>query len=230
MNAMILAAGRGERMRPLTDHCPKPLLTVGGRTLLDWHLQRLEAAGVRRVVVNTAWLGQRIRDHLELHAPASLEIVISDEGDVGLETAGGIAKALPLLGDAPFWVINGDIWSDIDLSRLVVEPEGLAHVVLVDNPVHHPDGDFCLHGDRVESGGDAPRLTFSGIGCYRPELFAGQAVEWAPLAPILRRAMTRAQITGEHYRGHWWDIGTPARLAQLDAWLSRQRAGAEDGG
>lgn len=218
---MILAAGRGERMRPLTDHCPKPLLTVGGRALIDWHLERLAAAGIQRVVVNTAWLGAHIQTHLAHHAPDTLEVLISDEGQTGLETAGGIVKALPMLGKAPFLVVNGDIWCDVDLATLPSEPAGLAHLVLVDNPDHHPTGDFALQDDRVVSGDATSRLTFSGIGCYRPELFVGLSAEPAPLAPILHRAIERAQVTGQHHRGRWHDIGTPARLAALDAELSR---------
>ncbi len=221
MNAMILAAGRGERMRPLTDHCPKPLLTVGGRALIDWHLQRLVAAGIQRVVVNTAWLGEHIRTHLAHHGPAAIEVLISDEGETGLETAGGIVKALPMLGKAPFLVVNGDVWCDFDFATLPSEPVGLAHLVLVDNPGHHPSGDFALQGDQVVLGDPASRLTFSGIGCYRPELFAGQSAEPAPLAPILRRAIERSQVTGQHHTGAWHDIGTPARLSALDAELSR---------
>ncbi|MEX0385439.1 N-acetylmuramate alpha-1-phosphate uridylyltransferase MurU [Spiribacter onubensis] len=224
MNAMILAAGRGERMRPLTDHCPKPLLTVGGKTLLDWHLERLAAAGFERVVINIAWLGAFIRRHLDHHAPPGLEIRLSDEGDQALETAGGIARALPLLGTEPFIVVNGDVWTDLDPASLPTAPEGLAHLVLTDNPVHHPDGDFWLAGDAVTSHGPGCRLTFTGIGCYRPELFAGVGREIAPLAPLLRRAGERRQLTGQYHGGEWHDIGTPARLAALDA---RLRAGRD---
>ncbi|MFM9817580.1 UNVERIFIED_CONTAM: nucleotidyltransferase family protein [Spiribacter pallidus] len=220
MNAMILAAGRGERMRPLTDHCPKPLLTVGGQSLLDWHLHRLAGAGFERVVINTAWLGARIRDHVGVHAPAEVDIAISDEGATPLETAGGIKKALPLLGDAPFVVINGDIWSDFDLARLPMAPEGLGHLVLVDNPDHHPRGDFALHRDRLTVEGPGKRLTFAGIGVYRPELFVGQSSGPAPLGPLLHRACARRQLTGEHHTGVWVDVGTPGRLAALDARLS----------
>lgn len=221
MNAMILAAGRGERMRPLTDHCPKPLLTAGGQTLLDWHLQKLKAAGFKRIIVNTAWLGGHIRAHLAHHTPAGVEVVISDEGETGLETAGGIINALPLLGDAPFLVINADIWTDFDLQSLPAEPEGLAHLVLVDNPSHHPRGDFSLREDRVSLEDDGGSLTFAGIGCYRPELFVGSTAGVSPLAPLLRRAIARSQVTGQHHHGRWYDIGTPARLAALDAELSR---------
>ena len=228
MNAMILAAGRGERMRPLTDHCPKPLLTVGGRTLLDWHLERLAAAGFERVVINIAWLGGLIRRHLDHHAPPGLEIQLSDEGDQALETAGGIARALPLLGTEPFVVVNGDVWTDLDLASLPTAPEGLAHLVLTDNPTHHPDGDFCLAEDAVTTHGPGRRLTFTGIGCYRPELFAGVGREIAPLAPLLRRAGERRQLTGQYHGGEWHDVGTPTRLAALDARLSADRGRPAD--
>ena len=223
MNAMLLAAGRGERMRPLTDHCPKPLLTVAGRTLLDWHLQRLAAAGYARVVINIAWLGALIRQHLNHHAPAGLDIRLVDEGDQALETAGGIAHALPLLGAEPFVVVNADVWSDFDLATLPAAPEGLGHLVLADNPAHHPAGDFRLEADSVRIDGPGRRLTFTGIGCYRPELFAGVGHAVAALAPLLRRAAERRQLTGEYYPGAWYDIGTPARLAALDARLSGAR-------
>jgi MurNAc alpha-1-phosphate uridylyltransferase len=220
MNAMILAAGRGERMRPLTDHCPKPLLTVGGQSLLDWHLHRLAGAGFARVVINTAWLGARIRDHVGRHAPAGLDIAISDEGGTALETAGGIKNALPLLGDNPFVVVNGDIWSDFDLAGLPSAPEGLGHLVLVDNPAHHPQGDFVLGHDGLVSDGPGNCLTFAGIGVYRPELFVGQSTGPAPLGPLLHRACERRQLTGTHHTGVWVDVGTPGRLAALDARLS----------
>lgn len=220
MNAMILAAGRGERMQPLTDHCPKPLLTVGGRTLLDWHLGKLAAAGCRRVVINVAWLGAQIRDYVGDGSAWGLEILVSDEGDQALETAGGIVRALPLLGPHPFWVINGDVWSDFDLRTLPSAPEGLGHLVLVDNPTHHPRGDFTLEGESIRLDGAGPRLTFAGIACYHPAVFVGQPAEVAPLGPILRRTAERRQLTGVHHRGHWVDVGTPARLAQLDVWLS----------
>ncbi|MDR9414547.1 MAG: nucleotidyltransferase family protein [Spiribacter sp.] len=221
MNAMILAAGRGERMRPLTDHCPKPLLTVGGRTLLDWHLARLADAGCRRVVINVAWLGQRIRDFVGDGSAWGLEVLISDEGDQALETAGGIIRALPWLGPHPFWVVNGDVWSDFDFRTLSSAPEGLAELVLVENPSHHPRGDFHLDAaSSVRTEGSGQRLTFAGIGCYRPDLFAGQRTAHAPLGPLLKRAADRRQLTGVQHTGAWFDIGTPARLARLDSWLS----------
>lgn len=228
MNAMILAAGRGERMRPLTDHCPKPLLTVGGQTLLDWHLDKLAAAGCRRVVINVAWLGGQIRDYVGNGSARGMEILISDEGNQALETAGGIVQALPLLGTRPFWVINGDVWSDFDYRSLPSRPEGLGHLVLVDNPAHHGGGDFRLEGDTVRVDGEGPRLTFAGIACYHPALFVGQPAEVAPLAPILRRVAERRQLTGVHHDGQWKDVGTPARLAELDVWLSGDQGRSGD--
>ncbi|MDR9432263.1 MAG: nucleotidyltransferase family protein [Spiribacter sp.] len=220
MNAMILAAGRGERMRPLTDHCPKVLLSAGGKTLLDWHLQRLVAAGVERVVINIAWLGDLIREHLRHHTPMGLEVLISDEQDRALETAGGIVKALPLLGSAPFLVLNGDVWCDFKVDNLPSWPEGLAHLLLVNNPAHHPQGDFSLIGDQVQSIGHGRSLTYAGIGCFHPELFAGQSAGVAALGPLLRRACGRRQLTATHYSGYWQDVGTPARLAALDVGLT----------
>lgn len=225
MNAMILAAGRGERMRPLTDHCPKPLLTVGGQTLLDWHLARLAAGPFSRVVINTAWMGAAIRDHVARYAPPALDVVISDEGGEGLETAGGIVRALPLLGPEPFIVINGDVWTDLDPSMLPTAPEGLGHLILVDNPPHHPRGDFHFDGYALSPDGEWPRYTFAGIACYRSELFAGLGDGFAPLAPILARACARRQLTGHYHDGIWRDIGTPARLRALDAELSARQGG-----
>jgi len=216
---MILAAGRGERMRPLTDTLPKPLLPLAGRPLIDYHLRALAAAGVREVVINHAHLGHRLEDALGDGSRWGLAIAWSPEGEA-LETGGGIHRALPLLGEAPFIVVNGDIWTDFDFSGLPVEPAGLAHVVLVDNPAHHPAGDFTLADGRVREGG-GPRLTFSGIGGYRPALFAGCAPGRFPLGPLLRAAMARDEVSGEHYRGRWVDVGTPERLAALEAELLR---------
>ncbi len=215
MQAMILAAGRGQRMRPLTDTCPKPLLQVGGRTLLDWHLQRLATAGFARVVINIAWLGESIRAHCAAYAPAGLEVVISDEGEHSLETAGGIINALPLLGKAPFALINADVWCDFDWADLPSQPEGLGHLVLVDNPAHHQQGDFYWADPLVRCHPPGERLTYAGIACLRPELFAGQSKGVAPLAPLLQQAINQEQITAQHHRGAWSDVGTPERLAAL---------------
>ena len=212
---MILAAGRGERMRPLTDRTPKPLLPVGGRPLIEHHLRRLAAAGYRDVVINLAWLAVQIRDTLGDGQRFGLRIHYSEETQGALETAGGIRHALPLLGDAPFLVVNGDIWCDHPLTPR--DPgDALAHLVLVDNPAQHPQGDFALHDGRVEDIG-ARRLTFSGIGYYRPELFAGLSDGPQPLAPLLRRTMAQGLVSGEHHRGTWIDVGTPQRLQALDA-------------
>ncbi len=217
---MILAAGRGERMRPLTDRTPKPLLRVGGRPLIEHQLRRLASAGYRDVVVNLAWLGGQIRETLGDGSRFGVHIRYSEEPHGALETAGGIRHALPLLGDGPFLVVNGDIWCDHPLSPR--DPgEALAHLVLVDNPEQHPAGDFALREDRVDDSGEA-RLTFSGIGYYRPELFAGLADGPQPLAPLLRRAMARGLVTGEHHRGGWFDVGTPQRLRALDARLASE--------
>lgn len=215
---MILAAGRGERMRPLTDDTPKPLLRCAGAALIDRHLAALAAAGFREVVVNLAWLGARIRSHVGDGSAWGLRVNYSDEGAHALETAGGIVRALPLLGDAPFVVVNGDIVTDYPFARLALAPGELARIVLVDNPPHRQDGDFALEAGRVAAMGDR-RLTFSGIGVYHPDLFAGLADGPAPLAPVLRAAMERGRVGGEHYRGLWMDIGTPERLAAAEAAL-----------
>ncbi len=219
---MILAAGRGERMRPLTDHTPKPLLPVGGRPLIDWHLERLAAAGFREVVINLAWLGERIAEHVGDGHGYGLRVSWSREGETGLETGGGIARALPLLGDGPFLVINGDVWCDLDPTTLPGQPDGLAHLVLVTNPEHNPAGDFALEGGRVvDAGGE--RLTFSGIGVYRPELFSGHPGGAFRLAPLLHSAVAAGRVTGSRYPGVWCDVGTPQRLAALDARLREPR-------
>lgn len=214
---MILAAGRGERMRPLTDHTPKPLLEAGGKPLIAHHLERLAAAGISRVVINHAHLGDQIEAALGDGARFGLAIRYSPEG-TALETGGGIFRALPLLGRDPFLVVNADVWTDMDFARLHLPPGRLAHLVLVDNPDHHPAGDFVLSGSEVLCEG-APRLTFSGIGVYDPALFDGCTAGAFPLAPLLRAAMARGLVSGHHHRGRWLDIGTPARLQALDRLL-----------
>ncbi|WP_435103914.1 N-acetylmuramate alpha-1-phosphate uridylyltransferase MurU [Arhodomonas sp. AD133] len=221
MRAMILAAGRGERMRPLTDDRPKPLLPVGGRALIDWHLEALAAAGVVEVIVNVAWQAEALTDHLGDGRRWGLSIRISDERPRALETGGGILRALPLLGDAPFCVVNGDVWSDFDFRRLPAAPDGDAHLVLVDNPAHHPDGDFTFRNGRV--GGDGPRLTFSGIGVYRPRLFVGCEPGAFRLAPLLHAAAVRGGVTATYHGGVWCDVGTPERLRALDAELGQRQ-------
>ncbi|MBK1716608.1 N-acetylmuramate alpha-1-phosphate uridylyltransferase MurU [Thiocystis violacea] len=219
MKAMILAAGRGERMRPLTDHNPKPLLQAGGKPLIQYHIERLAAAGIRDLVINHAHLGEQIEQALDDGARFGVRIRYSPEARA-LETGGGIFKALPLLGPEPFLVVNGDVWTDIDLGAPHLAEGDLAHLVLVDNPTHNPKGDFRLTGTRVHPDG-SPRLTFSGIGLYRPELFAGCEAGAFPLAPLLRTAMADGRVGGQHHRGRWLDIGTPERLAELDRDLSQ---------
>ena len=224
MKAMILAAGRGERMRPLTDHTPKPLLPVGGQPLICWHIQRLAEAGFGALVINHAWLGEQIEAALGDGRAFGVSIAYSREASA-LETAGGIATALPLLGDEPFVVVNGDVFCDADFAALARTAEGLsadgalAHLLLVPNPAHHPAGDFGLLPDgRVCDDGRGERLTFAGLGAYHPALFAGVAPDQpAKLAPLLRAAMARGQVSGECWNGQWLDVGTPARLEHARA-------------
>lgn len=233
---MILAAGLGERMRPLTDHTPKPLLQAGGKPLIQWQIERLRQAGFASLVINHAHLGAKLEDALGDGAALGVNIAWSREPEP-LESAGGIATALPLLGGAPFLVTNGDVYADFDYARLLPvlqemagNPDHLAHLVLVNNPPHHPEGDFVLREGHAfppspaasfpPAGEGSKAFTFSGIGCYRPELFAGIApMTKAKLAPLLRAAMSRGQVSGEHFSGRWEDVGTPARLANLDAEL-----------
>lgn len=217
MKAMILAAGRGERMRPLTDETPKPLLKAGGRRLIEYHLECLAQAGFREIVINHAHLGEQIEEVLGDGSCYGVRISYSAEGRA-LETGGGIFKALALLGDGPFLVINGDVWCDYPYARLRERQVELAHLVLVDNPPQHPHGDFVLDRGEVHDG-DGERLTFSGIGIYHPRLFAGCEPGAFPLAPLLRRAMAEGAVSGEHYQGRWFDIGTPQRLQELDRLL-----------
>jgi len=224
MKAMILAAGRGNRMRPLTDHTPKPLLLARGKPLIEHQIERLASAGFRDLVINHAHLGNQIESTLGNGAHLGVHIRYSAEGEGrALETGGGIFKALPLLGPDPFLVVNGDIWSDLVLNTLSLAANDLAHLVLVANPSHHQGGDFALAGGRVRADG-APRFTFGGIGLYRPELFSGCEGGAFPLAPLLRTAMAADRISGQLHSGHWYDIGTPERLAALDRWLTTDRA------
>lgn len=219
MKAMILAAGRGERMRPLTDHVPKPLLEVAGKSLVEYHVEALRDAGFRELIINYAWLGEQIVQHLGDGARFGVEILYSPEPEGALETGGGIHHALPLLGDESFLVVNGDIWTDYPYGRLNHPPSQLAHLVLVDNPPQHEQGDFSLDNGFVSDRGETA-LTFSGIGLYRTEMFAGQPPGAFPLAPLLREAMRAGQVTGEYYAGGWTDVGTPQRLAALDEQLT----------
>ncbi|OZI77743.1 N-acetylmuramate alpha-1-phosphate uridylyltransferase MurU [Bordetella genomosp. 12] len=225
MRAMILAAGRGERMRPLTDHTPKPLLPVAGKPLIVWHLERLAAAGFTDVVINHAWLGSQIEAALGDGRAYGLKLHYSPEAPA-LETAGGIARALPLLGDGPFLVVNGDIWCDWDPAQarpLAAQvPARGAWLLLVDNPPQHPAGDFVLEADGQTHAGPGPRLTFSGIGIYDPAMFQGLPPGVpAPLAPLLRAAMAEGRVRGQRHPGHWIDVGTPERLAALEQRLQR---------
>lgn len=232
MLAMILAAGRGERMRPLTDHTPKPLLQAGGKPLIVWHIERLVRAGVTELVINHAHLGRQIEQALGDGGRFGAAIRYSDEG-TALETAGGIAFALHLFGDQPFAVVNGDVYCDYDFAHLkpraaaLANSADLAHLVLVNNPAHHPEGDFGLHDARVTD--VPPKLTFSGIGLYKPVLFAGiQRGTKAPLGPLLREQIARGKVGGEHHRGMWVDVGTPQRLDELDKQLRASQNACHD--
>jgi MurNAc alpha-1-phosphate uridylyltransferase len=222
MKAMLLAAGRGERMRPLTDTTPKPLLEVGGKALIEYHLLALQQAGVHHVIINHAWLGEQIESRLGNGDRYGVHIEYSAEIPAALETAGGIIQALARLGNEPFIVINGDIWCDYPLQRLPHQPDGLAHLVMVDNPPHNPRGDFCLGNGSLQAEGE-PMLTYSGIGVYHPQMFTGLEPGIRPLAPLLKNAMATGEVTGEHYQGRWYDIGTPERLTELDLQLRIQR-------
>lgn len=223
MRAMILAAGRGERMRPLTDHAPKPLLQAGGKPLIVWHIERLVRAGITDLVINHAHLGMQIEQALGEGSQFGATIRYSDEG-AALETAGGIAFAAHLLGEDPFAVVNGDIYCDYDFSHLphqaatLANSDDMAHLVLVANPEHNPKGDFGLQGARITD--TSPKHTFSGIGLYKPMMFANIVRGTkAPLAPLLREQIAAGKVSGEHHRGIWMDIGTPQRLDELDKQL-----------
>ncbi|MBT8063972.1 MAG: nucleotidyltransferase family protein [Gammaproteobacteria bacterium] len=211
MRAMILAAGRGERLRPLTDDVPKPLVELGGKPLIEHHLESLAAGGFREIVINQGHLGDRLRDVLGDGGRWGLNIHWSDEQPRALETGGGIFKALPLLGSAPFLVVNGDIWTDYPCARLRAVKCDWAHLVLVPNPDHNPEGDFSLQAARVRADGE-DRKTFSGIGVYHPRLFEGCRAGRFSVVPLLRNAMEQHLVTGEEYRGGWSDIGTLDRL------------------
>ena len=213
--AMILAAGRGERMRPLTDHTPKPLLMVHDKPLIVWHIERLKKAGISQLVINHAHLGEQIEQALGDGSSFGVSIAYSPE-DTALETGGGIARALPLLGEQPFLVVNGDVWTDIDYAALALDEDDSAHLVLVSNPSHNPKGDFALNSGRVAAEG-SDKLTFSGIGLYQPYLLAGQSEERFPLAPLLRNAMSQNKVSGYQHQGVWMDVGTPDRLAEINA-------------
>jgi len=225
MKAMILAAGRGDRMRPLTDHTPKPLLEVGGKPLIVWHIENLKQAGFSEIIINIAWLGDQIQAALGDGSQFGVSLLYSDEQNSGaLETAGGIIKALPLLckelckeSDAePFLVVNGDVWCDFPYTNInPLQHDDLAHLVLVNNPEHNPNGDFALSNSRIKEEGDN-KNTFSGIGYYHPDLFQNLDKGKRPLAPLLREKMRENKVSGELFTGVWHDIGTPKRLMSLN--------------
>ena len=234
MKALIFAAGFGERMRPLTEHTPKPLLVAGGKPLIVWHLEKLAALGIDEVVINTSWLAAQFPATLGDGARHGLRIRYSHEGDAPLETGGGMLNALALLGEAPFLLVNGDIWTDFDFNRLPREPQGLAHLVMIDPPGYATHGDFALDPAGHVRGDGERRLTYAGIGVYRPALLdgwaqhvddhasiAGNGKPRFRLAPILRAHMPAGRIHGEHHAGRWTDVGTPERLADLNRALSR---------
>ena len=223
MKAMILAAGKGERMRPLTLTTPKPLVRAGGVPLIEYHLRALAAAGFTEIVINHAWLGQQIEDYLGDGSRYGVSIQYSPEGEP-LETGGGIFRALPLLGDDAFVVVNGDIWTDYDFSVLHQPIVGLAHLVLANNPAHHPNGDFQLIDGQVRDGQpDAATLTYSGIAVLHPQLFEGCSAGAFKLAPLLRAAMASGQVSGEHLNGQWVDVGTHERLAEAETLIEASR-------
>jgi MurNAc alpha-1-phosphate uridylyltransferase len=227
MKAIVLAAGRGERLRPITDTLPKPLVTVAGKPLIVYHLEALAGAGIRDIVINLSWLPDRIREALGDGSRYGVSITYTDEGPVALETGGGIFNALPHLGPGPFLVVNGDTFTDIDLEALQAQADAdtrsgaLARIVLVPNPTQHPRGDFGLRGDEVVES-DTERFTYSGVGLYRPELFESCTPGRFPLVPLLKRAIAAGRLRGELHSGEWCDVGTPQRLSELDA---RVRAG-----
>ncbi|HKU13706.1 MAG TPA: nucleotidyltransferase family protein [Steroidobacteraceae bacterium] len=225
MRAMILAAGRGERMRPLTDTRPKPLLEVGDKPLIQYHIEALAAAGVRDIVINLAWQGELLRQALGSGERFGVQIHYSDEPQGALETGGGILAALPLLGSEPFLVVSGDIWSDFPLGACLgrLAPSDVAHFVLVPNPDFHEQGDFGLENGRVLD--RAPRFTYANIALLRAEFFASRSAGRFPLAPLMFDWIRRGRVSGELYRGRWRNLGTPAQLTQLDSELRALRLG-----
>ena len=220
MKAMILAAGMGNRMRPLTLHTPKPLLEVGGKPLIVWHIEKLQKMGVQEIVINTAWLGEKLADALGDGSQFGVKILWSHEGE-GLETAGGIINALPLLGNEPFILVNGDVWTTMDFAPLlnVQLQDDLAHLVLVENPVQHPQGDFILAANKAytfEQARSGENLTYSGVAVMHPQMFNGLVSGKRPLAPLLKQAMQQEKISAQKLQGVWVDVGTPERLNTLD--------------
>jgi N-acetyl-alpha-D-muramate 1-phosphate uridylyltransferase len=218
VKAMVMAAGRGERLRPLTDTLPKPLAPVAGKPLIVYHLEALATAGIRDVVINLSWLGDRIKAALGDGHDYGVRIHYSEEGPVPLETAGGIFNALPLLGPEPFLVVNGDVWTDIDFGRLALDDAADALIVLVPNPAHNSRGDFALDGDAVIERDNAQQsYTYSGVGVYRPEFFSGCSAGRFPLLPLLKRAIAARRLRGQLHRGEWCDVGSIERLRELDS-------------
>jgi len=217
VKAMILAAGRGERMRPLTDTLPKPLLQVGGKPLIQYHIENLAAAGVRDIVINLAWQGALLREALGEGARFGVRIRYTDEGDAALETGGGICNALPLLGEAPFIVVSGDVWASFPLASLALSPTDVAHFVLVPNPDFHSRGDFGLSQGRLTE--DGVRYTYANIGVFTPEFFAGRRPERFALAPLMYEWIRKGRVSGELFEGPWHNVGTPQQLAALDRQL-----------
>ena len=215
---MLLAAGRGERMRPLTDTMPKPLLQAGGCPLLEYHIRALVAAGIRDIVINVAWQRQQLRDYVGDGSRFGARVTISDEGDTALDTGGGVFRALPQLGAEPFWLVNGDVFIDYPFSLPALDSDMLANLLLVPNPEHNPAGDFALSGATVSNSG-ATMLTYSGVAVLHPDLFADCSDGIFPLAPLLRDAADRCRLSGELHDRYWCDVGTPARLQALDARL-----------
>ncbi|MGH8531654.1 MAG: N-acetylmuramate alpha-1-phosphate uridylyltransferase MurU [Gammaproteobacteria bacterium] len=222
MKAMILAAGKGERMRPLTDRLPKALLQVAGKSLIQYQVERLVRAGITDITVNHALHGDLIEQTLGSGGALGASLRYSREGTEALETGGGILRALPFLGRGPFIVVNADIWTDYPYETLAGQPQRLAHVVLVDNPPHHPAGDFALTGHGVALSGDRT-LTFGGIGAYRPELFDDCLPGTFRLSAVLRIAVSRGLVTGERYEGAWLDVGTPERLLAAENLVQSRR-------
>jgi MurNAc alpha-1-phosphate uridylyltransferase len=219
-HALILAAGLGERMRPLTDTTPKPLLEVHGKPLIVHHIEKLAAAGVNYIAINTSHLADQFPDVLGDGSRWGVRLRYSYEGPTPLETGGGMLKALPLLGSDPFIVVSADIWSDIDYAALPWQPEGVAHLVMVPNPDFHPRGDFALLDGQLyddDAPASAERLTFGNVGIYRPEIVAGEASGKFKLAPMYRRAIAQRKLSGERYDGFWRNVGNPAQLEQLRA-------------
>jgi len=221
MKAMILAAGRGERMRPLTDETPKPLLPVNGIPLIEYHITALVRGGIHDVVINLAWRGDQIRSLVGDGAKYGIKVSYSDESPKALETGGGIFRALPMLGTAPFWLVNGDIFCAYDYAERSLDDGKLGHLVMVPNPRHNEAGDFSLQNGQITQRTD-PSLTYSGIAILHPDLFTGATDGKFPLAPLLNQAIERGALSGERFGGHWVDVGTPERLAELDRSLSRQ--------